>query len=195
VRSAYGAGEWRPLGQPIEIEVDPTAAGAVGSGNPPQRTAVREPDSPASGGSPVGTWRLPVAATRISSGFGKIRVDPTTPSHTRTHKGLDMIAPIGTPVYAARAGTIVRAGATTGGFGNLVVVDHGGGIHSYYGHLSSVDARVGDQVEAGAHIGKVGSTGRSSAPHLHFEVRREGVSIDPTTDIEGLKIGGSQPNR
>jgi murein DD-endopeptidase MepM/ murein hydrolase activator NlpD len=173
VRAAYGAAsDWRPLGGAIEL--DPTAATSADPGK---------------------TWRMPVEATRISSGFGKLRVDPTTPTHTRTHKGLDMTAPMGAPVHAARAGTVVRAGATTGGFGNLVVVDHGGGIHSYYGHLSEVGARVGDVVEAGTPIGKVGSTGRSSGPHLHFEVRRDGVPVDPTTDIAGLKIVGSRTNR
>jgi murein DD-endopeptidase MepM/ murein hydrolase activator NlpD len=141
------------------------------------------------------TWQMPVDATRISSGFGKIRVDPTTPTGTRTHKGLDMTAPMGTPVQAARAGQVVRAGATTGGFGNLVVIDHGNGIRSFYGHLSAVDVKKGDVVEAGAHIGAVGSTGRSSGPHLHFEVRQDGVSIDPTSDIAGLKIERSRTNR
>jgi murein DD-endopeptidase MepM/ murein hydrolase activator NlpD len=147
------------------------------------------------GAMPTGAWQMPVDATRISSGFGKIRVDPTTPTGTRTHKGIDMTAPMGTPVHAARGGQVVRAGATKGGFGNLVVIDHGNGIRSFYGHLSSIDVNKGDLVEPGAHIGAVGSTGRSSGPHLHFEVRHNGVSIDPTSDIAGLKIERSRTNR
>jgi murein DD-endopeptidase MepM/ murein hydrolase activator NlpD len=143
------------------------------------------------------SWKMPLDPERISSGFGKVRVDPSAESetHLRQHKGLDMTAPMGAPVSAARAGTVIRAGESTGGFGNVVVIDHGEGLHSYYGHLSSVDVPVGTEVAAGAHIGKVGSTGRSSGPHLHFEVRKHGVSVDPTTDIEGLKIGIGQPNR
>lgn len=135
------------------------------------------------------SWKMPLDPERISSGFGKVRLDPSPESetHLRQHKGLDMTAPIGAPVSAARAGTVIRAGASTGGFGNVVVIDHGEGLHSYYGHLSSVDIPVGAEVAAGTHIGKVGSTGRSSGPHLHFEVRRHGVSIDPTTDIQGLR--------
>lgn len=143
------------------------------------------------------SWKMPLDPERISSGFGKVRVDPSPHSetHLRQHKGLDMTAPTGAPVAAARAGTVIRAGSSTGGFGNVVVIDHGDGLHSYYGHLSSVDVPVGTEVAAGTHIGKVGSTGRSSGPHLHFEVRKHGVSVDPTTDIEGLKIGIGQPNR
>jgi murein DD-endopeptidase MepM/ murein hydrolase activator NlpD len=179
VRSAYGAGAapdtWRlPIGAPSD------GAGA------------HLPGAAAAGGS---TWQMPVAATRISSGFGKIRVDPTTPTGTRTHKGLDMTAPMGEPVHAARGGQVVRAGATKGGFGNLVVVDHGGGIRSFYGHLSSIEVKKGDVVDTGTLLGGVGSTGRSSGPHLHFEVRQDGRSIDPTSDIGGLKIEASRTNR
>ena len=178
VRSAYGAGAapdtWRlPMGAPID-----------GSSAMPGAVAPGE-----------ATWQMPVAASRISSGFGKIRIDPTTPTGTRTHKGLDMTAPMGAPVHAARGGQVVRAGSTTGGFGNLVVIDHGGGIRSFYGHLSSIEVKKGDTVEAGALIGGVGSTGRSSGPHLHFEVRQQGKSIDPTSDIRGLKFEGSRTNR
>ncbi len=162
---------------------------------PGNARAVRSAYGAASGSSSDKPWSMPVEPTRISSGFGKIRVDLTTPTHTRTHKGIDMTAPQGAPVQAARAGQVVRAGASIGGFGNLVVVDHGDGIQSYYGHLSTVDVRVGDRVETGTRVGAVGSTGRSSGPHLHFEVRKDGVSIDPTTDIEGLKIDQSRTNR
>ncbi|HWM88612.1 MAG TPA: peptidoglycan DD-metalloendopeptidase family protein [Kofleriaceae bacterium] len=171
VRNAYAAtsasASWRPIGAPIESAALP-------------------------GGK---TWDMPVEATRISSGFGKLRLDPSSATGTRTHKGIDMTAPLGTPVHAARGGQVVRAGATTGGFGNLVVIDHGGGVRSFYGHLHSIDVKKGDQVEAGAVLGQVGSTGRSSGPHLHFEVRQDGRSIDPTSDIAGLKIAGPLTNR
>ena len=181
VRSAYGAASspsWRaPIGAPIE------------------RSAGPDPVTGGPAGSPDAMWQMPVEATRISSGFGKVRIDPSTPTGTRTHKGLDMTAPMGAPVHAARAGQVVRAGATTGGFGNLVVVDHGGGIRSFYGHLSTIEVKKGDVVEAGTLVGGVGSTGRSSGPHLHFEVRRDGKSIDPTSDVAGLKIERTRTNR
>ena len=89
----------------------------------------------------------------------------------------------------------MRAGASIGGFGNLVVIDHGGGIRSFYGHLQSVGVKKGDQVDVGSRIGAVGSTGRSAGPHLHFEVRQDGKSIDPTVDIQGLQIGSTRTNR
>jgi murein DD-endopeptidase MepM/ murein hydrolase activator NlpD len=165
-----------------------------GGGADAWRPPIGAPASTADLG-PGPLWQMPVETTRISSGFGKLRVDPIDPTLTRTHKGIDMIAPLGTPVHAARGGQVVRAGATTGGFGNLVVIDHGAGIRSFYGHLQSIDVRKGDQVETGAPIGAVGSTGRSSAPHLHFEVRQHGRSIDPSSDLEGLKIGSSRTNR
>ncbi len=141
------------------------------------------------------TWIMPVEASRLSSGFGKLRPDPDHPGQTRTHKGLDMIAPTGTPVRAARGGEVVVAAATAGGFGNLVVIDHGGGTRTFYGHLQSIDVRTGDRIEAGAPLGAVGSTGRSSAPHLHFEVRQDGESIDPTDQVQGLKFRETRTNR
>jgi len=106
-----------------------------------------------------------------------------------------MTAPIGTPVHAARGGQVVRAEPSTGGFGNVVVIDHGGGVQSYYGHLSAILVKKGQAVDTGTLVGQVGSTGRSSGPHLHFEVRRDGMSIDPTSDIAGLKFERTRTNR
>jgi murein DD-endopeptidase MepM/ murein hydrolase activator NlpD len=113
---------------------------------------------------------------RISSRFG-VRVDPIRETHT-AHHGLDIAAPEGAPVLAARAGTVERAG-DAGTYGNLVILRHPDGSETRYAHLSAVDVRRGDHVAAGAPIGKVGSTGRSTGPHLHFEVRRDGRPIDP----------------
>lgn len=174
----------------------PTAAALPTSARAVRRAYAPSHWHPPIGG-PSGTapWQMPVQAERISSGFGKIRLDPTAPAGTRTHKGIDMTAPTGAPVHAARGGQVIRAEASTGGFGNVVVIDHGSGIHSYYGHLSAIGVKEGDMVETGAPIGEVGSTGRSSGPHLHFEVRRDGVSVDPTSDIEGLKIDRTRTNR
>ena len=172
-------------------EIGPSTHASHALALPGSTRAVRS----AYGVPPGKAWVMPVDALRISSGFGKVRLDPTRPEGIRTHKGIDMIAPIGTPVMAARGGEVVRAEPSTGGFGNVVVIDHGGGIQSYYGHMSAIEVKKGDHVEVGTLVGKVGSTGRSSAPHLHFEVRRDGVSIDPTSAIEGLKIEGPRTNR
>jgi murein DD-endopeptidase MepM/ murein hydrolase activator NlpD len=96
----------------------------------------------------------------------------------RMHEGIDLAVPNGTPVVAAAAGTVIIAG-WMGGYGNLVVVDHGGGISTAYGHNTSVTAGVGQQVAQGQLIAYSGSTGHSTGPHVHFEVRINGGPVDP----------------
>jgi murein DD-endopeptidase MepM/ murein hydrolase activator NlpD len=114
----------------------------------------------------------------IISGYGPRR-DPVSGA-SGFHPGVDMQATYGTPIVACRAGTIVIAG-WEGGYGNAVVIDHGGGMATLYGHQSRLAVAVGDQVAAGQVIGYVGSTGYSTGPHLHFEVRIEGNTVDPST--------------
>jgi murein DD-endopeptidase MepM/ murein hydrolase activator NlpD len=94
------------------------------------------------------------------------------------HPGFDLAAKVGTEVSAAAAGTVVHAGPA-GTYGNLVTVRHSDGFETRYAHLSAVDVQVGDTVQAGQELGKVGSTGHSTGPHLHFEIRHEGTPIDP----------------
>jgi murein DD-endopeptidase MepM/ murein hydrolase activator NlpD len=94
------------------------------------------------------------------------------------HNGADMSAGSGTPIHACRAGTVVIAGGQ-GGYGNTTVIDHGGSMATLYAHQSSLAAREGAHVEAGEVIGYVGSTGMSTGPHLHFEVRLSGNPVDP----------------
>ena len=94
------------------------------------------------------------------------------------HEGIDIAAPSGTSVVASASGTIVVSG-WMGGYGNLVVVDHGGGVATAYGHLSGFAAFSGSYVSQGQTIGYVGSTGHSTGPHLHFEVRVGGSPVDP----------------
>jgi murein DD-endopeptidase MepM/ murein hydrolase activator NlpD len=119
--------------------------------------------------------RLP-ADGPISSRFGR-RLHPIF--HTwRMHAGVDIGAGYGTPVRAAAAGQVVVAGVITG-YGNAIVVDHGDGIATLYGHLSRFGVRRGAQVDAGEAIGAVGNTGNSTGPHLHFEVRVNGTPVDP----------------
>lgn len=108
---------------------------------------------------------------RYTDGFGWVG--------GRRHTGIDFPAPTGTPVGAAGRGVVAFAGWNTGGYGKLVVVRHRLGFESWYAHLSDISARRGQAVVGGTHIGHVGSTGRSTGPHLHFEVRRFGTPIDP----------------
>lgn len=126
---------------------------------------------------------------RVSSSYGWRR-DPFQGT-SRFHGGIDLAARYGTEVPAAAGGTVIKAGEQ-GAYGLTVVVRHAGGYESRYAHLSSLDVREGDTVERGARVGRVGSTGRSTAPHLHFEVTRSGKRIDPdrfvrnlTSDIKG----------
>jgi peptidoglycan hydrolase-like protein with peptidoglycan-binding domain len=95
------------------------------------------------------------------------------------HSGLDFPAPMGTPVYAAAAGRVVWAGWRNGGWGFLVTVAHGRGERTMYAHLSRIDVRVGVWVARGVRVGLVGASGHASGPHLHFEVRIRGASVDP----------------
>ena len=96
----------------------------------------------------------------------------------RMHEGIDLGAAYGTPIAAAAAGTVIYAG-WLGGYGNLTVIDHGGGLATAYGHQSHIAVTVGQQVGQGEIIGNVGSTGHSTGPHLHFEVRVNGQAVDP----------------
>jgi len=99
------------------------------------------------------------------------------------HPGLDLPAPTGTPVGAAAAGRVVFAGYDAGGYGKLVEVAHGGGVVSMYAHLSAFSVGVGRSVAPGTRVGRVGSTGEASGPHLHFEVRVRGAAVDPLSSL------------
>lgn len=112
----------------------------------------------------------------ITSGFGS-RSDPFTRG-LAMHTGIDFRAPTGTGVRAAAPGKVIEAG-WMGGYGQMVEIDHGNGMTTRYAHLSSIDVDVGDTVTRGEVIGRVGSTGRSTGPHLHYEVRVDGDAVDP----------------
>lgn len=114
---------------------------------------------------------------RVSSGFG-YRIDPVYKDR-RLHPGLDFTAPIGTPIYAAADGVVKDAGFNTGGYGNRVLINHGFGYETLYAHMVRIKARVGTKVKRGEVIGYVGSTGKSTGPHLHYEVHKNGVQLDP----------------
>ena len=122
-----------------------------------------------------GRLRHPVRGV-MTSRFG-LRSHPLTGAH-RMHAGVDFGAPAGTPVTAAASGKVVGAG-TLGGYGNTVTLRHPGGVETRYAHLSSIAVSVGQEVVAGRTIGAVGSTGQSTGPHLHLEVRVGGQPVDP----------------
>ena len=115
----------------------------------------------------------PVVGT-ITSRFGSFES-----IRSSAHKGIDIGSPNGTPIKAAADGTVTFAGYTTGGYGNLVVISHGNNIETYYGHASKIYVSKGQTVSAGDVIAAVGSTGRSTGNHLHFEIRKNGNQINP----------------
>ncbi len=133
-----------------------------------------------------GSFLWPVASyVYVSSRFG-LRVHPIT-GKTKSHTGIDIASNQGTAVYASDGGTVTLAG-WNGGYGNCIMIDHGNGYVTLYGHLSSISVSVGQTVSQGATIGAVGSTGNSTGPHLHFEVLKNGTRIDPEQFFSGLTI-------
>ena len=114
---------------------------------------------------------------KIASGFG-YRIDPVYKDR-RMHKGLDFTAAIGTPIYATADGVVSEAGFSMDGFGNKVLINHGYGYQTLYGHMYRVKAKVGEQVKRGEVVGYVGSSGKSTGPHCHYEVHRYGNAVDP----------------
>ena len=114
---------------------------------------------------------------RIASGFG-YRIDPVYKT-VKLHPGLDFAAPAGTPIYATANGTVEFAGNRGDGYGNNVIINHGYGYKTLFGHMFKIKARTGQRVTRGEVIGWVGSTGKSTGPHCHYEVIKNGNKIDP----------------
>ena len=124
---------------------------------------------------------MPAASMMLSSGFG-YRSDPFTGGGAM-HAGLDFKGPVGTPILAAAEGKVVLAGFH-GGYGNMIEIRHANGLVTRYAHLSGFNVRSGQMVERGVQIGRMGSTGRSTGSHLHFEVRQNGQAINPRKFLE-----------
>lgn len=135
------------------------------------RTAPRRPDIPLA-------WPL---LTSVGDTFG--------PRGDRFHAGIDLLAATGTPVIAAAAGRVTWAGRRGGGWGKLVTIAHAAGVRTMYAHLSRIRVRVGEWVAGGTVIGRVGSTGDATGPHLHFEVRVAGAAIDPLRALVSIPAG------
>lgn len=142
--------------------------GADGIAGPATRAALREP--------------LPRSPLELAWPVSAPAGERFGPRGSRFHAGVDLIAPRNSHVGAARAGVVTFAGRHDG-FGKLVVVDHGQGVTTYYAHLRRIDVKRGERVETGDRVGHVGSTGNSSGPHLHLEVRVRDAALDPLTAL------------
>jgi peptidoglycan hydrolase-like protein with peptidoglycan-binding domain len=149
-----------------------------------QRWAGLPPDGRA-GNSAVAALKAPLAACPIA--LASPVAGPYTelfgPRGARFHTGIDYPGPIGTPVTAAAAGQVTFAGWSAGGWGYLVVIAHSSGTRTLYAHLSRVGVSVGQRVATGERIGRIGTSGRATGPHLHFEVRLRGAAVDPLTGL------------
>jgi peptidoglycan hydrolase-like protein with peptidoglycan-binding domain len=108
---------------------------------------------------------------------------PFGPRRTGFHPGIDLPARAGTPAGSAASGRVIFAGYNPSGYGNLVEVAHGGGVVSMYAHLSTISVHVGQSVATGRRVGRIGSTGEATGPHLHFEVRVRGAAVDPVPSL------------
>lgn len=115
--------------------------------------------------------------TRFGSGYG-YRIHPIYRTR-KMHTGIDLTAPVGTDVYATGNGEVVASGYNLGGYGNRIIIDHGFGFKTVYAHLNSIKVKEGQKIKRGEIIGTVGNTGRSTAPHLHYEVRKNNKTENP----------------
>jgi murein DD-endopeptidase MepM/ murein hydrolase activator NlpD len=127
----------------------------------------------------------PAPGSVVTSAFG-VRRDPIL-GVSALHPGIDFRDPVGSSVPATAAGVVTRAG-WAGGYGNMVEVDHGSGYATRYAHLSEIDVKVGDKVKLGQTLGRTGSTGRSTGPHLHYEVRHNGKAVNPVVFLKAGRI-------
>ena len=155
----------------------------------PPITAVAAPAGPLT--RPM-TFEEPVRGFAINSRFGMRRLGGEP--GVRMHKGVDIAAPRGTSVYSSAEGEVVRIGHQPSGYGNFIELRHPNGMTTMYAHLSRIDVASGDRVLAGERIGLVGSTGYSTGPHLHFEVRRGGAQVNPARVMgETFQVVVSEP--
>lgn len=142
----------------------------------PPVTAVARPAGPMTR---LIAFVTPLKGYAINSAYGLRRL--AGEARARQHKGVDIAAPQGTSVFVASEGEVARTGYDAGGYGRFIEVRHPNGMSTLYAHLSRVDVARGDRLGSGERIGLVGSTGRSTGPHLHFEVRRDNAQVNPTS--------------
>jgi murein DD-endopeptidase MepM/ murein hydrolase activator NlpD len=178
-------------------EIDPAMVRRLVSASTPSKGAQGGPFEPVKGGDATfkalfTSWKKldnladgaiavpsekPVRSAEFTSGYG-VRSDPFK-GRAAMHAGIDLAGPLGTPIYATADGTVSSAGFNSGGYGNLIKVDHGKGIETRYGHLSQILVSAGQRISRGQLIARMGSTGRSTGSHLHYEVRIDGRAVNP----------------
>jgi murein DD-endopeptidase MepM/ murein hydrolase activator NlpD len=134
--------------------------------------------------------RMPLDDATLTSNFG-MRTHPVLGGR-RNHKGIDLAQPIGTPVYATADGVVSKAEPFSS-YGNYIQIEHGGQMQTRYAHLSGYAVAAGEQVHKGQLIGFVGTTGRSTGPHLHYEVRVAGEAVDPTPYMVDTQLASADP--
>lgn len=191
--STYSSSQWKEAAQTVSSKVTDSAShlvkgylstlgkiqkktGIDDSGKETNLTAEAKENSTANI-----QWSLPLKG-KISSSFGE-RIHPVT-GEDSFHTGIDIAAEAGTPAKAAAEGTVTISGNDSAN-GNHVVIEHSGGFSTTYAHLESICKEVGDSVHSGEKIGTIGSTGLSTGPHLHFELKINGKAQDPTKHISG----------
>jgi len=155
----------------------PTSPGAPNGGVAGSPSASGGGATPSASVGPPARLRWPVEAPRITSLFGS--------RWGRQHEGIDLQAPIGTPVVAADGGEVVYSGNTVRGYGNMIVLKHADGLMTVYAHNSVLLVKVGAVVRAGERIALSGQSGHASGPHVHFEVRRAEIPRDPLQFLPG----------
>lgn len=137
----------------------------------------------------------PAHGVKITQPFGPSAYpfEPAFGGYPHFHTGIDLAGPLGSPIVAAASGVVAAATVSTVGYGNHVIIAHAGGLLTLYGHLETMLVKVGDVVTAGQVIGLLGSTGNSTGPHCHFEVRIGGQPVDPTPFLPALPAGATGP--
>lgn len=168
-----------PFGDESELNMNPLGPSDVGFST--LFSSMQRMDGSAKSAAYIPSGR-PVEKLTLTSNFGS-RSDPFN-GRARMHKGIDIPGPVGTPIYATADGIVNRAGWASG-YGNLVQISHGSGMETRYGHLSKLIVAANSYVRRGQLIGLMGSTGRSTGSHLHYEVRVDGAAINPLPFVAG----------
>ncbi len=168
-----------PYGDASEINMNPLGPSDVGFSN--IFNSLQRLDGNTRSAAYIPSGR-PVGKLSLTSNFG-VRSDPFNGS-ARMHKGIDIPGPVGTPIYATADGIVSRSGWASG-YGNLVQISHGSGMETRYGHMSKLLVAENAYVHRGQLIGLMGSTGRSTGSHLHYEVRVEGAAVNPLPFVAG----------
>ena len=177
----------------LAMAMAPGRGASEGAGATPEPVPVR---AVAEAAGPVMrsiTFDEPVPGFAINSRFGLRRLGGE--QEARMHKGVDIAAPTGSTVFAAAEGEVIRIGHDPVGYGNFIEMRHPNGLTTLYGHLSRIDVASGDRIGARERIGLVGSTGYSTGPHLHFEVRRAGAQVNPARVMGQVFEVAVEPHR